>query len=480
MLESRLTLAEFKRRAEQALNDPRLQQALAGATRHFREGRERAWAELPDVDALRDQLKEIRAATIARLAEHLETFERNATAAGAHVHWARDGEEANRIIVDIAQRHQVRLLVKSKSMTGEEIRVNPALEAAGIIPVETDLGEWIVQLAGESPSHIIAPAIHKTRQQVAELLSRATGRSLPVDDIPALTAVAREFLRDKFLRADMGLTGVNVAVAETGSIVLVTNEGNGRMVTSAPPVHVAIMGVEKIVPTWNEAAVWLQLLARSATGQPLSVYTTVITGPARREDADGPQELHIIILDHNRTQALGTPFEEVLQCIRCGSCLNVCPVYREVGGNAYGSPYSGPIGIVVTPLIFGLEAYPALPHACTLCGACKEVCPARIDLPRMILEWRHEESRRGLLPRSDLWSERWAAWLLAHPRLWRALTRILRWVQAPFKRDGQVRLPPPFQITGERDLPSLASRSFREMWDAGDVDADGGDAHGRT
>ena len=480
MGEPRLTLAEFKRRAERALRDPRLQQALAGATRHFREGRERAWAELPDVDALRDHLKAIRAATIARLAEHLETFERNAVAAGAHVHWARDGGEANRIIVEIAKQHNVRLLVKSKSMTGEEIRVNRALEAAGIVPVETDLGEWIVQLAGESPSHIIAPAIHKTRQQVAELLSRATGRSLPADDIPALTAVAREFLRDTFLKADMGLSGVNVAVAETGSIVIVTNEGNGRMVTSAPPVHVAIMGVEKLVPTWEDAAVWLQLLARSATGQPLSVYTTVITGPARGDDADGPRELHIIILDHNRTRALGSPFEEVLQCIRCGACLNVCPVYREVGGNAYGSPYSGPIGIVVTPLIFGLDAYPALPHACTLCGACKDVCPARIDLPRMILEWRHEEARRGLLPRSDHWAERGAAWLLAHPRLWRMTTRILRWLQAPFKRDGHVQFPPPFQITGERNAPALAPRSFHEMWAEGAVEEKRGDDHDRA
>ena len=474
-----LTLTEFRKRAEQALADPHLQQALRGATRHFREGRERAWAEFPHVEELRDHLKAIRSATLARLAEHLETFERNARAAGAHVHWARDGEEANRIIVDIARQHGVKLLVKSKSMTGEEIQVNAALDAAGILPVETDLGEWIIQLAGEPPAHIIAPAIHKTRYQVAELLRRTTGQDLSAEDIPTLTAAARSFLRDKFLQADMGLSGVNVAVAETGSIVLVTNEGNGRMVTSVPPVHVAVMGVEKIVPTWHEAAAWLQLLARSATGQPLSVYTTVITGPARPEDPDGPQELHIIILDNGRTRALGSPFEEVLQCIRCGSCLNVCPVYREVGGQTYGSPYSGPIGIVVTPLLFGLDAYPALPHACTLCGACTEVCPARIDLPRMILEWRHEEAVRGMLPRVDHWGERGTAWLLRHPRLWRSLVRLLRFLQKPFQRNSHVRLPRPLRWVGERDLPPLAERSFHEIWASGELDEQE-QSHGRA
>jgi Uncharacterized conserved protein containing a ferredoxin-like domain len=333
-----ITLAEFRKRAQQALADPFLQGALSGATAHFRQGREQALAEMPDVEALRDQLKAIRAATLARLAEHLETFERNATAAGAHVHWARDADEANRIIVEIARLYNVRLAVKSKSMTGEETRLNLALGAAGIQAVETDLGEWIVQLAGETPSHIIAPAVHKTRQQVAALLSQVVGRSLPADDIPALTAEARRVLRQKFLEAQMGISGANVAVAETGSIVLVTNEGNGRLVTSAPKVHVVLMGIEKVVPTWKDAAVWLALLARSATGQPLSVYTSIITGPARADDVDGPENVHIVLLDNRRSQYVGTPFEEVLQCIRCGACLNVCPVYRKTGGHAYGSP----------------------------------------------------------------------------------------------------------------------------------------------
>ncbi len=459
-----VTLNVFRERAAEALADPFLQQALAGATAHFREGRVKALAELPDAEALRDQLKAIREATLARLAEHLEEFERHATEAGAHVHWARDAEEAVHLVVSIAKAHGVRLAVKSKSMTAEEIRLNVALEAAGIRPVETDLGEWIVQLAGEFPSHIIAPAVHKTRQQVAELLSREAGHPLPPDDIPALAAEARRILRDYFLSADMGISGANLAVAETGSIVLVTNEGNGRLVTSAPPLHVALLGIEKVVPTWNDAAVWLALLARSATGQPLSVYTSIITGPAREDDVDGPRELHIILLDNNRSQYVGSSYEEALQCIRCGACLNVCPVYRKVGGHAYGSPYSGPIGAVVSPLLFGLEAFPALPQASTLCTACVDVCPSRIDLPRMLIELREESVNRGLIAREDVWFERIFAWLLRHPRWFRGVIRIARWLQRPFQQGATIRFSSKLG-----PLPALASQSFRDLWIRGEI-----------
>ena len=451
----RVDLNAFRVGARQAIEDAHLQQALNGATEKFRAGREQALAHLPDADRLRDHLKAIRGATIAQLADHLETFERNATAAGARVHWAETGEEAARIVVEIARQHRARLAVKSKSMTSEEIDLNAALMAAGIQPVETDLGEWIIQLAHERPAHIIAPAIHKTKQQVAELFSPLAGKSLPADDIPALTAEARRLLREQFLAADMGISGANLAVAETGSIVLVTNEGNGRMVTTLPPVHVAIVGIEKVVPTWRHAATWLQLLARSATGQPLSVYTSIITGPARPGDPDGPREVHIILLDNGRSTWLGTPYEEVMQCIRCGACLNVCPVYRKVGGHTYGSPYSGPIGAVVTPLIFGLENYPALPHASTLCGACLDVCPARIDLPRMLLALRVDVARRGLLPRSDHLGERVAAAVMTRPRLYRWVVRVLRALQKPLVRDRALRL----RKYGRR-LPALAKRAF--------------------
>jgi L-lactate dehydrogenase complex protein LldF len=458
------TLDQFRRRALIAVEDVRLQNALEAATGRFRATRSQALAELPDADALRDHFKAIRSTTLAMLAAHLEEFERNARAAGAHVHWAADGAEAADIVVAVGRRRQVKLVTKSKSMATEEIHLNDALMAAGIDVVETDLGEWIIQLAAEPPSHIIAPAIHKTRFEVAELFSRQVGRELPGEDIPLLTAVARDVLRQKFLASDMGISGGNIAVAESGSIVLVTNEGNAEMVTSLPPVHVVVIGIEKVAPTWDDAAVWLSLLARSATGQPLSIYTTVVTGPARPEDADGPRELHIILLDNGRSRLVGTQYEEVLQCIRCGACLNICPVYREAGGHAYGSPYSGPIGAVVTPLLFGLETYAALPHASSLCGACRDACPVRIDLPRMLVELRQDEVQQRLLPRSERLLERAAAYVLRHPRLMRMATAALRLLQRPFLRDGVLHLPPRFHPAGERQLPGLAPRSFRQWW----------------
>lgn len=459
-----VSIADFRRKAAEAIADERMQGALERATAKFRQGRQQALAELPDADALRDHFKAVRAATLARLAEHLETFERNALAAGAQVHWCETAEEAAQLITSLTKQHGARLAVKSKSMTTEEIHLNRALAAANVEPVETDLGEWIIQLANEPPSHIIGPAIHKTRQQVAELFSREVGRPLPPDDVAVLTAEARRLLREKFLSAGIGISGVNVAVAETGSIVLVTNEGNGRMVTSVPPVHVAVMGIEKLVPTWRDAAAWLALLARSATGQPMSIYTSVITGPARPDDPDGPREVHIIILDNGRSRALASPFEEALQCIRCGACLNVCPVYREAGGHAYGNPYSGPIGAIVAPLLFGVEAMSGLPQASTLCGACLDVCPARIDIPRMLLEWRAVEVERRLVPWHERLAERLAARILAHPRVMRLVRGMVAKGQRLFAREGRVRLPGRLHPAGERDLPALAPRAFRDWW----------------
>jgi L-lactate dehydrogenase complex protein LldF len=349
-------------------------------------------------------------------------------------------------------------------MATEEIHLNHALSDAGITPVETDLGEWIIQLAGEPPSHIIGPALHKTRDQVAELLSREIGRPLDPDDIPAMTAEARIALREKFLAAGLGISGANLGVAETGSIVLVTNEGNGRLTTSAPPVHIAVMGIEKIAPTWDDAAVWLSLLGRSATGQPLSIYTSTITGPARPDDPDGPREMHIILLDNGRSRQIGTPYEEVLQCIRCGACLNVCPVYQEVGGHTYGSPYSGPIGAVIMPLLYGLHEHEALPQASSLCGACLDVCPVRINLPRMLLQLRTEEVQQRIMPWYERWGEEIIGVVLSHTRLYRTLTGIARVFQRPLVRRGSLRLPRRLNPAGERDLPALAPRSFRALW----------------
>ena len=463
-----VSIPQFRNNARIAIEDIQLQGAIENATGRLRFARENALAELPDADVLRAHLKAIRSATLARLAEHLETFEHNAIAAGAQVHWAQDSASACRIVVGIAESHGVKIATKSKSMATEEIHLNRALLDAGIEPVETDLGEWIIQLADETPSHIIAPAIHKTKDQVAELFHQEAGRPVP-DDIPTLIAEARQMLRGRFLEAGMGITGANIGVAETGSIVLVTNEGNGRMVTSLPRVHVAVMGIEKIAPNWDDAAAWLALLARSATGQPLSIYTSVITGTARPGDPDGPEEVHIVLLDNGRSQYVGTKYEEALQCIRCGACLNVCPVYREAGGHAYGSPYSGPIGAVVTPLLFGLEEYKALPQASSLCGACLDACPVRIDLPRMLLELRADEVNQRVLPFRERIAERAAAFVLGHERLTKFSCGLARLFQRPFKKDGLLKLPPRLNPGQGRNLPSLADRSFREMGEDLDI-----------
>ncbi|HUF37827.1 MAG TPA: LutB/LldF family L-lactate oxidation iron-sulfur protein [Anaerolineales bacterium] len=443
----------FRAAARIAIEDVKLGRSVEAATGRFRDAREAALAELPDADTLRDHFKRIRAATLADLPAYLETFKANATTAGAQVHFARDAADARELILEIAGSHGAALAAKSKSMTTEEIRLNEALEAAGVRPVETDLGEWIVQLAGEAPAHIIAPAIHKTKEQVAGLFVAESGEDVPAE-IPALTALARRRLRETFLRAGIGISGGNLAVAETGSVVLVTNEGNGRMVTSLPPVHVAVLGIEKIAPTWAEAAAWLSLLARSATGQPLSIYTSVITGPKQPGDVDGPEAVHIVLLDNGRSRLLGTKYEEVLQCIRCGACLNVCPVYRTAGGHAYRgetgppSPYSGPIGAVVTPLLFGLEEHKQLPQASSLCGACRDVCPARIDLPRMLVELRNDTVAAGLDGTAASTLARLAAGALGSGRNFEFAARLAR-----FGR----------RFAGG-DLPRPAAKSFRETW----------------
>lgn len=460
---------QFRHSAFVAIEDVRLQGALDGATLTFRSSRERALAELPAAAEMRDHFKRIRAATLANLAHYLEEFERNATAAGTHIHWAADSAEARQIVLNIAHERETTLVTKSKSMATEEIKLNQALEAAGIEPVETDLGEWIIQLAGEPPSHIIAPAIHQTRQQVAELFSKISGKELSPDNIPALTEEARGILRQRFLDAGIGVTGGNMIIAETGTMVLVENEGNARLSTTAPPVHVAVIGLEKVARTWDDAAVWLSLLARSATGQPMSIYTSFITGPARGHDPDGPEEVHIILLDNNRSNLIGTTYEEILQCIRCGACLNACPVYREAGGHAYGSPYSGPIGAVISPLLFGLEEYEALPYASSLCGACKDVCPARIDLPRMLLELRKDTVEHNILPWHERKLEEAVGWVLTNEHMMKLATGIGRLAQRPWVKKGKFNPPQSLVPDLGRELPSLAKKSFRQMWRDGEV-----------
>ena len=463
------TTAQFRQNSVIALEDIQLQSALGQVANSFTGRRDVAFAAVPDAEALRDHFKTMRQNTIANLAEHLEMFERNAKAAGVNVHWANDGDSARKIILDLARSHAVKLVAKSKSMVTEEIHLNEALEAAGIDPIETDLGEYLIQLAGQPPSHIIAPAIHMTAAQAAELIGEQVGEELPVD-ANVLMREARALLRQQFLDAGMGITGGNILVAESGSLVLVMNEGNGRMVTTLPKLHVALVGLEKVAPTWDDAAAWLSVLARSATGQPMSIYTNIITGPKRPDDEDGPEEVHIILLDNGRSDIVGSKYEEVLQCIRCGACLNACPVYGTAGGHAYGSPYSGPIGAVITPLLHGLEAYSGLPQASSLCGACKEICPARIDLPRMLLELRHDEVKHNIAPKSEQQAERWAAWMLGRPARFRWATGVGRVGQRLFLRDGKLRPPQSFHPAPGRELPALAPKSFRQMWRDGEVD----------
>lgn len=439
--------------------------ALDRATSHLAAQRTAALATLADPELLRDRARQIRAETMQRLDQHLERFCSSVSAAGGHVHWARDAAEACRIVVELGRRHGVRRAVKSKSMLSEEIGLNHALEAQDIEVIESDLGEYIVQLAHETPSHIIAPAFHKTREQIGQLFHEKLGIPL-THDPTRITAAARARLRDVYLTADMGISGVNFGVAETGTVCLVTNEGNASLATSAPPLHVALMGMERVVPTLAELAVLLQLLARSATGQKLSVYTDLITGPRRKGEPDGPDELHVVLVDNGRSRTLAGELAEILYCIRCGACLNSCPVYGEIGGHAYGSVYSGPVGAVLTPALQGLAGWHELPYASSLCGACRDVCPVRIDIPRMLLALRGEavrQRRRSLGLRLGLRLYRIAA---TRPRLFRAALAAARALTRTLAPRGFFRhLPPPLSgWTAHRDFPAFAARPFSALF----------------
>lgn len=447
----------FGENAKAALADTQLRGALRHATSLFGKRRLEAANGLENWEDLRTHASAIKDEVLLHLDHYLVEFVSNAEKRGAVVHWAQDAKEANRIICDLARERNARTIVKSKSMTTEETHLNAALEAAGMQVVETDLGEYIIQLAHETPSHIIAPAIHKTKGQVAELFTATLGMP-PTDDVAQLTSTARATLRDRFAAADVGISGVNFGIAETGTIVIIENEGNIRLTTSLPRLHIAMMGIEKVIPRFADLDLFLKLLPRSGTGQKMSTYQSFITGTKRNAHDEGPDELHIVLLDNGRSRMLAHPVtRQSLACIRCGACLNACPVYQQIGGHAYGSVYPGPIGAVITPRLIGLEKAAQLPYASSLCGACREVCPVKIDIPRLLLHLRSEisESRRPGNTAERLAFKLWARVMLS-PALYRMGSVAARMIQKVF--------PLPRAWTNARDLRPIERQSFREWW----------------
>ncbi|THD48725.1 MAG: iron-sulfur cluster-binding protein [Bradyrhizobium sp.] len=464
------TTPHFKDNVHEALTDARLQRALPHA-RNFIATRAAAAARLPEFEALRDSARAIKDHTLAHLDLYLETYERKVTQSGGHVHWARDTGEALAVILDLCKARGAKSVAKGKSMVSEEIGLNAALEGAGIAAVETDLGEYIIQLRGEAPSHIIAPAIHVTRDDV-EADFRRFHRELPADrDLTQpeqLLAEARAILRDKFLSADIGLTGANFLIAETGTSIIVTNEGNGDLAQTLPKVHVVLASLDKLVPTLNDAAQLLRVLARSATGQDLSVYTTLSTGPRRPGDPDGPEEYHVVLLDNGRSAMLGGQFADMLRCIRCGACMNHCPVYHAVGGHAYGWVYPGPMGAVLTPSLIGVEQGGQLPNASTFCGRCEAVCPMRIPLPNLMRHWREREFERHLTPAVVRGGIGFWAFFAKRPGLYRFATDLaMRALHLIGRSRGRFAwLPFAGGWTRYRDLAAPQGATFQARWRA--------------
>ena len=470
--------SEFATASAAAMLDPQLRRALDRVGSGFDVARRNAIEEVtPEAwEEWREEARQIKIHTLDHLDYYLELLHDTVTAAGGQVHFAKDSAEANAIVSHLAQSRGVKVATKSKSMVSEELELNQELESIGVDVYETDLGEYIIQLAGEAPSHLVAPALHKSKEDVAELFADKLG--LPYDeDIERMAASARVALRDKFMEADLGISGANFVVAETGTLVIVTNEGNGRLCTSAPRMHIGITGMEKVIPSMQDLAVFLRLLPRSATGQRISSYVSMITGPRREDDEDGPEEFHLILVDNGRSRMLRDPkLREALYCIRCGACLNICPVYQRVGGHAYGWVYPGPIGAVVSPMLTGLKESRMLPQASSLCGACREACPVKINIPRMLLELRHrtaesDDPKEKASPGSERFMARAFARLMRSPGRMSFAAKMGRIGQKllpgmPKSRGWIRRAPLPLlsKWTRARDLPMLPEKSFRDIW----------------
>lgn len=445
-------------------------QAVQTATSRFLDNRAARVAELPEWEVLRQAASDIRLHTLENLDFYLHQLEQSVQLAGGHVHWAEDAEAARRIVLQLAQDHKIQNVVKAKSMATEEIGLNHALEQIGVRVIETDLGEFIIQLAGTGPSHIIVPAVHMKKEEIASLFRQKLGVEAPPDPLQ-LTAIARQQLRKEFLAAEMGITGANFLVADTGTLVLVTNEGNGRMVTTLPDIHVAVAGIDKVVPDMASLTVFLKLLARSATGQKLSTYTQFIRGPRQHPYENGAKAFHLVLLDNGRSKILGDPVgREVLKCIRCGACLNVCPVYKNVGGYAYGWFISGPIGAIFTPQILGIQAAGELPFASTLCGACVDICPVKVPITQILLHLRHkaaegEAESPPIAPRATRLAAFAGQAALRSSWIYQLGTRLLEMLFFPLRQNGWIkRLPPPLnRWTDVRPFPAFQGR-FRKWW----------------
>lgn len=464
------TTERFLAHTEQALQNAELRGAVQRATALLAERRREAVAGKLDFEDLREWCAAVKAHTLNYLDRYLEQLVESFEGRGGKVHFAADAQEARAIVTELCQGYGVRRVVKAKSMLSEEIGLNAVLQGAGLEVIETDLGEYILQLANEAPSHIIAPVVHKTKEQIARLFHDKLGT--PGDATPeVLAARARAILREAFLTAELGISGVNFAVADTGSLVLVENEGNIRLTTSAPRVHVALMGLERVIPRLSDLPAFLAVLTRSATGQKITSYVSVISGPKRPADADGPEALHLVIVDNGRSAVLADPkLRDALRCIRCGACLNSCPVYQQIGGHAYGWVYPGPIGAVLDPGLLGLKSTKLLPQASSLCGACGEVCPVKIPLPELLIEHRRRSVEQGLAATGERLALGAFGFLAQRPTLWSGSTALGRSLSQLLNRQGYLTggwLPALGAWLKERDFPAPAKRSFQQRWREG-------------